>query len=243
MSSSTKDDGGMKKFLFDTIDFDEPEVVDNAPTFSEEQVALAREEGYKQGYAKGHSEGHDVAARAAYDAVEEKLRVLLDGITLSLGQLTSGEDRREMEKCIDAARIALHIVHKLMPQLAAQHGLPEIERVISSAIDARRDEPRIAITVTTALLEPLRARIDQLARDRGFNGKLIVIADDSMAPSDCRVEWADGGSERIASRLMMQIENEFSRAIAGMQGALEPTAHHDNETDTEQQDNNNQDIT
>ncbi len=227
MSSSTKDDGGMKKFLFDTIDFDEPEVVDTAPTYSEEQVMLAREEGLRQGQAKGYAEGHAQAAQAAHDAVEEKLRVLLDAITLSLGQLTSNEDRRVMEICIDAARMALHIVHKLMPQLTMQHGLPEIERVIAAAVDARREEPRIAVTVPTALLEPLKGRIDQLAQDRGFAGKLILVADDAMALSDCRIEWADGGSERLVGRLMMQIENEFSRAIAGMQGALEPAPHHE----------------
>lgn len=213
----------MKKFLFDTIDFDAPEVVDNAPTFSEEQVTLAREEGFKQGYAKGHAEGHSEAASAAHEAVEEKLRQLLENVTRALGQLASGEERREMEKCIDAARIALHIVHKLMPQLAARHGLPEVERVIASAVDSRRDEPRIAITVSSDLLEQLKTRIDQLAQEHGFTGKLILIADDAMAASDCRVEWADGGSERLLTRLMAQIEGEFSRAIAGMQGALDPT--------------------
>lgn len=223
----------MKKFLFDTIDFDEPEVVDAAPTFSEEQVTLARDEGQKQGHAKGYAEGHAEAARAAHEAVEEKLRVLLDGVTLSLGQLTANEERREMEKCIDAARMALHIVHKLMPQLAASHGLPEVERIIASAVDVRRDEPRIAVTVPTALLDALKGRIDQLAQDRGFAGKLILIADDAMAPSDCRVEWADGGSERLLGRLMLQIEGEFSRAIAGMQGALEPVSTHHEQTNEE----------
>lgn len=223
----------MKKFLFDTIDFDEPEAVDTTPTFSEEQVTLARDEGLKQGHAKGYAEGYEAAARAAHEAVEEKLRALLDGVTLSLGQLTANEERREMEKCIDAARMALHIVHKLMPQLTASHGLPEVERIIASAVDARRDEPRIAVTVPTALLEPLKGRIDQLAQDRGFAGKLIVIADDAMAPSDCRIEWADGGSERLLGRLMLQIEGEFSRAIAGMQGALEPAREHHEQTNEE----------
>ena len=223
----------MKKFLFDTIDFDEPEVVDTAPTFSEEQVTLAREEGLRQGQAKGYAEGHAQAAQAAHDAVEEKLRVLLDGVTLALGQLVANEERREMEKCIDAARMSLHMMHKLMPQLAMHHGLPEIERVIAAAVDARRDEPRIAVTVATAQLEPLKGRIEQLAQDRGFAGKLILMADDAMSLSDCRIEWADGGGERLVGRLMMQIENEFSRAIAGMQGALEPAPHHEHADEEE----------
>lgn len=228
----------MKKFLFDTVDFDAPVVVDTAPTFSEEQLLLARQ----QAHAEGLQQGRQQAAAEALEAQEEKIRILLDGITIALGRLAAAEDRRETEKCIDAARLALHVIHKLMPQLAATHGLPEVERVISSALDARGNEPRIAVTVPAALLDPLKARIDGVAQGRGFANKIIVIADDAMGPGDCRVEWADGGSERIVSRLLMQIESEFSKSIAGMQAALEkqddapaePVGNNENDTETEQ---------
>ncbi len=210
----------MKKFLFDTVDFDEPEVVDTAPTFSEADLATTREDAYRRGYSEGQTQGRAEAAQAAQDAVDEKLRILLEDVSTRLRHLTSDEDRREMEKCIDAARLALHVVHKLMPQLAQNHGLPEVERIIARAIDARRDEPRIAITVAPALLEHVKERINPLAQERGFAGKMIVVADEAMALSDCRVEWADGGSERLMARLMGNIEDEFTRAILGMQGAL-----------------------
>lgn len=221
----------MKKFLFDTIDFDAPEVVETAPAFSEHDVEQARTDALSMGDARGYARGRAEAEREAQEAVDEKLRILLESVTIAIGRLTTAEDRREMEKCIDAARLALHVVHKLMPQLAASHGLPEIERVISAAIDARREEPRLAVTVATALLEPLKARVDILAQDRGFAGKIILLADDAMPAGDCRVEWADGGSERTLSRLMMQIEGEFSRALSGMQSSVEPPPpHHDHET-------------
>lgn len=210
----------MKRFLFDTVDFDEAENMADTPVFSAAAVDAARDEGRKDGYAQGHAE----AMKAAREALDEKLRLVLETLAIGLGQLTVNEERRETEKCIDAARLALHMTHKLMPQLAQNHGLPEIERIIASAIEARRDEPRIAITVPTALLAPLSERIDQIARDRGFAGKLIVIASDTHGPSDCRVEWADGGNERLVSRLIVQLENEFSRAIAGMQGLLAPAS-------------------
>ncbi len=217
----------MKKFLFDTIDFDAPVVVDTAPTFSETDLEQARADALSLGDARGYARGRTEAERAAQEAVDEKLRILLEGISIALGRLSAGEDRREMEKCIDAARLALHVVHKLMPQLATSHGLPEVERVIAAAMDARREEPRLAVTVATDMLEPLKARIDNLAADRGFAGKIIILTDDAMPLGDCRVEWADGGSERILSRLMMQIEGEFSRALMGMQSSndLVPGAH------------------
>lgn len=210
----------MKKFLFDTHDFDAPEVVEDlpvVPTFSEAELEQARRDAEALGRAAGRAE----AAAEALQAQEEKIRILLDGVTIALGRLAAGEDRRETEKCVDAARIALRVIHKMMPQLAATHGLPEVERIIAAAIEARREEPRIAITVATALLEPLKARIDAVAQGRGFTNKIIILADDTLGPSDCRVEWADGGSERLVSRLLMQIEGEFSRTIAGLQGVLD----------------------
>lgn len=214
----------MKKFLFDNIDFDAPVVEDIAPTYSIADLENARTDALTLGDARGYARGKAEAEQAAQDAVDEKLRILLEGMSISLGRLTVAEDRREMEKCIDAARMALHVVHKLMPNLASTHGLPEVERIITAAIDGRRDEPRLAVTVATALLEPLKERIDLLAQDRGYAGKIILIADDAMAIGDCRVEWADGGSERMLARLLMQIESEFSRALMGMQSSNEEGA-------------------
>ena len=59
------------------------------------------------------------------------------------------------------------------------------------------------------------------ALERGFAGKLILIAEDNLGPSDCRVEWADGGAERLYERLFAQIEMEFAKAIAVMQKTIE----------------------
>jgi len=86
----------------------------------------------------------------------------------------------------------------------------------------RKDEQRIAVMLPPQHLETLKERIDRIALERGFAGKLILIADDGLGPSDCRVEWADGGAERLYERLFAQIEMEFAKAIAVMQKTIEP---------------------
>lgn len=221
MSSSTKD-GEIKKFLFDHNDFDNVEAdAPVAPVFSEEQLITARE----QAYAMGRQEGLNESLLQQEEAIRKNTTHIGD----LLATLLTAEDQREMEKCMDATRLALHIVHKMLPQLTLTHGLAEIERVILQSIDSRRDEPRIAITVPTTHLEALRANIDKEAQARGFAGKVILLADDNMAPSDCRVEWADGGSERLAARLLMQIESEFTKALAGMHSLLPSTKPDNNE--------------
>lgn len=215
MSSSTKNDGeNMKKFMFDTNDFDkqpepEPEVV----SYSEDQLVLAKNQSYAQGKAEGLAE--------AQAAQEKRLADLVEKLLGMVEMLIAAEDRREVESMMHATKLALRVTHKLLPQFAQKSALEEIERVIIENLDVRKDEPRIAVMVPTQHLEMLKARVDDLALQRGFAGKLILIADDAMGPSDCRVEWADGGAERLYERLFAQIEGEFAKSFAAMKTTLD----------------------
>ncbi len=202
-----------KKFLFDTNNFDRSKPNHHAPIYTEEQLILAQ----NQSLALGKADGIKVTRQQQ----EERLAELLQKTLAMTEKLVQAEDRREVEKCIAAAKMAIRAVHKLLPQFAVQCALPEIERVILQSIEARRDEPRIAVIVPTIHLESLKTRMDALAIERNYAGKVILIADDSLPPTDCRVEWADGGAERLYERLFSQIDNEFAKAVAGMNTALD----------------------
>ena len=202
-----------KKFLFDTNNFDRSKPNPHAPIYTEEQLILAQ----NQSLALGKADGIKVTRQQQ----EERLAELLQKTLAMTEKLVQAEDRREVEKCIAAAKMAIRAVHKLLPQFAVQCALPEIERVILQSIEARRDEPRIAVIVPTIHLESLKTRMDALAIERNYAGKVILIADDSLPPTDCRVEWADGGAERLYERLFSQIDNEFAKAVAGMNTALD----------------------
>ena len=225
MSSSIKNDGDKKKFLFDTNDFDKPAPVEKpAITYSEDQLMMAK----TQAYAQGKNE----AAAEARASQETQTHQLLGQLIMQLERLIAAEDRREIENMTAATRLAMKVTHKLLPQMAEKFSLPEIERVILESLEVRKDEQRIAVMVSAQHLEALKERLDRLAIERGFAGKLILIADDALGASDCRVEWADGGAERLYERLFAQIELEFAKAIA----VMEKTAHaaSDTDTDTEQ---------
>ena len=218
MNSSSKKDGAgamtdAKKFLFDTNDFGDVRTKANMPIYTEEQLLIAKNQSFSLGKADG--------VRDTRQQQEERLGDLLQKVLALSEKLAQAEERREVEKCSDATKLAMRTIHKLLPQFATQFALSEIENVILKAIEARRDEPRIAVTVPTIHLEALKAKMDALALEKSYPGKVILIADDGLQPTDCRVEWADGGAERLYERLFSQIDNEFSKAIAGMDMILE----------------------
>jgi flagellar assembly protein FliH len=201
----------VKKFLFDTNNFDrtKPETV----VYTEEQLLAAK----NQSLALGKAEG----VKDTKQKQEELITQLLQKTLALAEKLVKNEDRREVEKCADAVKLATRVVHKLLPGFAEQYAVSEIERVIAQSIEARRDEPRIAVIVPTVHLEALKTRMDALTAEKSYAGKIILVADDSLPPTDCRVEWADGGAERLYERLFSQIDNEFTKAIAGMNMALD----------------------
>lgn len=201
----------VKKFLFDTKNFDKttPDVV----MYTEEQLALAKSQALAQGKADG--------VKDTRQQQEEQIGGLLQKMLVHIERLAKNEDRREVEKCIDATKLVMRAVHKLMPALAGAHALPEIEKMIIQSIETRRDEPRLVVTVATAHLEALKERLDALTLEKSYAGKVILIADDAMPPTDCRVEWADGGAERLYERLLSQIDNELAKAVAGLSATLD----------------------
>lgn len=203
----------MKKFLFDTNNFDKARREGADAVYSEEQINLARTQARADGKAEGVKETRQQQ--------EELTAKSLDRIALLMEKLAAAEEKRDIERMTDATKLAMRVAHKLLPQFAQKFALQEIERVILSAIEARKDEPRVAVMVSAAQLDPLKSRVDALALEKGYAGKLILIADDNLGPSDVRVEWADGGAERLYERLFAQVESEFAKAIAGMNATME----------------------
>ncbi len=50
----------------------------------------------------------------------------------------------------------------------------------------------------------------RLAREHGFEGRLVVLGEPDMPPGDARLEWADGGVVRERAR----IEAALAEALA-----------------------------
>ncbi len=209
----------VKKFLFDGNNFDASVKLDpTKPVYTEDQARQMREAAAQQ--------ARNDALAEAKSSQEAQMAKMLEHISALILNLSGQEEQRELARMADATRLALRIAHKLMPGLVEKFGLGEIERVVLECLETRKDEPRIAVIVPTAHLESLRARIDQVAIEKGYAGKMILIADDQMGASNCRVEWADGGAERAYEKLYAQIESEFTKTITAIDQAQPAPSPH-----------------
>ncbi len=209
MSSSTEQPDGKnvkktQKFMFDTQDFGvDTSAEEKAPIFTEEQMLAARAEGHVQGRAEALKE-----ARASQ---EEKTMHACEKMLAQAGKLLEAETRREILKQTQSLDMVLHVIEKVAPSLASAGALAEALKTITMGLEEHREEPRIVVTVHDSLFQAIKERVDKISADRNFTGKLIVMADPAIPPTDCRVEWADGGMERSFDRLLSAINEEIKK--------------------------------
>lgn len=205
-----------RKFLFDNCFKEqakreaEEEVQENElppePTFSEDDVAAARAQGFVDGRNEGISE--------MQAAIDQRIGALLDGMAAQLGQLGDAQRAAAAEIERRTVGVAAAIMKKLVPPMAREHAEDAIETLIRECLPKVMDEPRIVIRVHAAVLEELREKVDTLAGKSGFPGDIILLGDDGLSEADCRVEWADGGAEKSSDSIWTAIDDAVNSYLA-----------------------------
>ena len=72
----------------------------------------------------------------------------------------------------------------------------------------------MVVHIGADIYEAAKAKLDEIAQARGFEGRLVVLSDPAMAPGDCRIEWADGGVSRDRAATLATIDDVVARYVA-----------------------------
>jgi flagellar assembly protein FliH len=191
----------IRRFLFDT-DFRQPvgkPPAEEAPAPEAEALRAveaaaleaARAEAEEAAYARGLHEG-----RAQAEAqVQARLADALNRVAAAAGMI-AGVDARDAEREAQAFDFAVALGRKIAGAALDSHPVAAIAEAAGRALQHLRGVPHLAIRVHDALVEETEARVARLARERGYEGRLIVMGDPGLAPGDARIEWADGGVVR-----------------------------------------------
>lgn len=223
-----------EKFLFD-ISFDAPgggaEIRQRGPVTPAE-VAVSRAD-LAAAVAQARSAGHSAGLAEATAQREQRTAEAMAVVAQQLAALFAARDEARRESERTTIELTRTIAGKLFPALVRQGALTEIETVVAQCVREAIAEPRLVLRVPDSLFEAAQQRMAPLATSLGFPGKLIILVDDALGQSDCRVEWADGGAERDTARSWREIEAALDRAVAAL-GNSNETATHTASTATEE---------
>jgi flagellar assembly protein FliH len=204
------------KYLFDQ-DFGAGAKTAEKPIAAAElaiKLAEAESKGFGDGFAAAEQDGTAVAARRtaiAFDQIGDALDRLARG-------LAAVEDRLETE----AVELAAAIARKLAPELVLREPFAEIATLATECFNQLAAAPHVVVRVNDALRETARVRLDEIAKSRGFEGRLVVLAEPTIAIGDCKIEWADGGVVRDAGKTDAAIGDAIGRYLGARHSAAMP---------------------
>ncbi|HET7190679.1 MAG TPA: FliH/SctL family protein [Pseudolabrys sp.] len=190
--------------------FDEDFASGEKPTISMVEHERRRADAESQAYRNGFTAGQEQAQQETAQRVAGALSVIADALGRLDSALTVIETRHETE----AVEVAVAVGSKLAPELVAREPFAEISALATECFHQLASTPHVAVRIAKDIYESAKEKIEEIARARGFEGRLAVISDETLAPGDCRIEWADGGMVRDQAATMAAIDEMVARYIA-----------------------------
>lgn len=151
----------------------------------EARLAEAEREAFGRGVAAGQ--------REAAAETERRVAEAMAGIAAAAGALFSDLDARAA--ALEEAALAFFaaLARGLAGRAVETEPLAAIEEAAREAFRHLRGVPHLAVRVHQSLVEPVDARLGAMAREHGYEGRIIVLGADDLALGDARLDWADGG--------------------------------------------------
>jgi flagellar assembly protein FliH len=199
--------GAQAKYLFD-VDF--AAAADQRPvmTLADHEAKCAEREA--KGYAAGMAAAQVLIHSNAQQQIANTIVQIADGIERLAIAMQGVEARLENE----AIEVSLAVARKLSPALIEQEPFAEIAALTTECFQHLLSKPHVVVRVNDVSYEIAKKELEEIARGRGFEGRLVVLAEPEIALGDCRVEWAEGGVGRNRAQTEAIIADAVARYVA-----------------------------
>lgn len=181
----------------------EEETLPPEPTYSEAELATARDQGYAEGFQAASAEAQASIETAAADALEK--------ITRQLAEMDSVLTDGLQHAMKSALGLSGAITRKMVDKSALDNAQASIERVITEILGQVLEEPRVVIRVNDQILDPLKENLSAVTQKCGFPGSIILLGEPGIEIPNCRVEWADGGADHVIANIWTEIDGIIER--------------------------------
>lgn len=197
------------KFTFDT-EFAGAEDRPSPAARARQKQTLTTEE-LEQMEASARQAGQNHASVRATEALDRTIAALTIAIRAALD---TSHDQIEAVRA-EACTVALAMARKIAPAALAVLPAGDVENALRQAMHQAIAEPRLTLRAAPNVVQALAERIEAIAQEEGYEGRVALAADPAMSGADCRIEWRGGGAERseqtIEEALTALIAHRFSQ--------------------------------
>lgn len=180
-----------------------------------EELNAARAAAHAQGYEEGYAQ--------AKQELEAATLACLQDLASRIGAVVAGVDQVKRELVAEAAALVVPMAEAMAGMEIDRRPYELLDRFVQQVFEEHSLEPRLVIRVADAMLDTVKARVESLAAMYGFQGRLIFLAEPTLRPGDCLIEWPDGGIEVRAENRLARVREKAEAFIAALeQGAGAP---------------------
>jgi flagellar assembly protein FliH len=177
-------------------------------------IEAAEADAFRRGVAQGEADANARIERRLAAAIGQVSERMAD-----MGKKFFGlEGRLEAE----AVEVAVAIAKKLAPALIAREPLAEIEALVIDVLAHVRSAPHVVVRVAEDMVEPAGRRLKEIAEQRGFTSRLVILPAPELKGDEVRVEWADGGialdRTAVETRIGEAVSNYLARGGSSAAG-------------------------
>lgn len=196
------------KFLFDN-DFSVPDAAKERAAAS---VELAQK--VAEAEARAYRSGFDAAMQEARAESDRRQAMALEEIAMSLKVVAGGFAAVENKMETEAVDVAVAVARKLCSSLIAAEPLTEMMALVEDCFRHLVATPHLVVRINETLYDGAREKIERLAKQSGFDGRLVILAQPDIPAGDCRIEWADGGVTLDRASIDAKIDELVARYMA-----------------------------
>lgn len=224
------------KFLFN-VDFSEPEEPEEvAPPEPEIPMITVAEHKklLKEARDKAFEEGRVKALKDLQTKQETLLTEEVAHLVGAVGNVLQSLDDIQATREKDAISLAFLVARRLCAHLIARQPLAETVALVSECLGPLRKAPHLVIRIAEKDVEALKAQVDPIVHEKGFDGRLVILGEPEIGRGDCHIEWADGGIRRDRKALETEIDasiRTYLRARASEQRGNPSGTSAEKETD------------
>lgn len=196
------------KFTFDTEFRGSSDVASEAArtrqkkTLSVEEIETMRSD--------AQAEGAEAASVRAAENIERTAAALVIALRAALDQ-----SHAEIEGVrAEAALLALAAAKKIAPAALAALPAGDVENALREAMHQAIGEPRITLRAAPDVIAALEGKVEAVAHEEGYDGRVILAADPAITGADCRIEWRGGGSERSEAAIEAALDALIARRFS-----------------------------
>lgn len=200
---------------FNKKDVQVPSKKDEMQSIVEENLKIARTEGYAAGLSRGLEEGRVLGELGALTKSQKNGDSAFVRIYEDVHTLVKQEYVYDQELTKTVMSISETLIKKVFPHYVNKYGCAEMEQAIRYILSTLLDHQDISIFLSPNTQEDINARIADI--QSSVPNKIIIHCDEALKEWECRVEWKGGGARWSQPDLLESIQGLFTQFVQSVE--------------------------